>query len=310
MVTSRVRPIRKIGIRSTSLLRCVRRDRAPRALQGDRQGISQGRLRRNSLQVYAEVHDRLGDLWAHAADDAVGTHESDGGHCFQQVLRDERIDRRYSGDVNDCNRRARFHDALEQTFHHDLRTRAVERADHREREDPFPELYHGGRKLEHLLLLSYNDLFTRILERLDRQESKLVDELIHFPQRTGEPRRVLNLATEHRLQRFLQREYERRSLAGAVSLARPFVRKLVKERSDGLPGFGVKVVHLPALGGVSQQSQKVLRLSLQLPGFVPEIPSGAGSSQTCVPETEQLVAVRSKHVNRTKFRGSHRASKH
>ena len=42
---------------------------------------------------------------------------------------------------------------LQQVLHHDLRARAVERADQRQREDAVPELHDRRRQLEHLLLL-------------------------------------------------------------------------------------------------------------------------------------------------------------
>ena len=56
-------------------------------------------------------------------------------------------------------------DPLQQGLHHDLRARAVERADQRQREDAVPELDHRRRQLEHLLLLARDDLLAALLVR-------------------------------------------------------------------------------------------------------------------------------------------------
>ena len=49
-------------------------------------------------------------------------------------------------------------DALQEAFHHDLRARAVERADERQREHAVPERDDRRRQLHQLLLLADDDL--------------------------------------------------------------------------------------------------------------------------------------------------------
>src|SRR5689334_14543131 len=99
MVTSRNSPIRSIGIFSTWRLLFQRT--AAGALERQRQSIGEIRLRRHSLQVHPEVHDRLRDLRAYARDDAFRAHEPQRGDRLQQVLGDQRVDRRYAGNVED-----------------------------------------------------------------------------------------------------------------------------------------------------------------------------------------------------------------
>ena len=53
-------------------------------------------------------------------------------------------------------------DLLQQVLHHDLRARAVERADQRQREDVVPELDDGRGQLEQLLLLARDHLFAAL----------------------------------------------------------------------------------------------------------------------------------------------------
>ena len=53
-------------------------------------------------------------------------------------------------------------DLLQQALHHDLRARAVERADQREREDAVPQLDHRRRQLQHLLLLAARSTSSRL----------------------------------------------------------------------------------------------------------------------------------------------------
>ncbi|MCY1412291.1 hypothetical protein D9M71_276910 [compost metagenome] len=66
------------------------------------------------------MNDGLGNLWAHPADDAIGTHQANGSHGFQQVLCHQGIDGGHAGDVDDGNFRAGVDDALQQRLHHHL----------------------------------------------------------------------------------------------------------------------------------------------------------------------------------------------
>ena len=58
-------------------------------------------------EIDAEVDDRLRDLRPDAADDAVGAHQPRRRDRLQQVLRDQRVDRRHAGDVDDRDRARR-----------------------------------------------------------------------------------------------------------------------------------------------------------------------------------------------------------
>src|SRR3989344_2580354 len=77
MVTSRKPPICSIGMRSMGSVRLVDGESQPG--QGQFQGISQVGLGHHALQVQPQVHDGLGNLWANAADDAVGSHQANRG---------------------------------------------------------------------------------------------------------------------------------------------------------------------------------------------------------------------------------------
>ena len=76
---------------------------------------------------------------------------------------------------------------LQQALHHDLRARAVERADERQREDAVPQLHHRRRQLEQLLLLARDHFFAALLIHLHRVEAELVE---HRPSRATSRRRA------------------------------------------------------------------------------------------------------------------------
>ena len=134
------------------------------------EGGSQARLGRDIPQLYSEMHNCLCDLRPNTADQAICAHEASCGHSFQQVLSDERINRWYAGNVDDGNRRASLHDPLQQTFHHYLGARTIERADEWQGENPFPEFHYRGREFEQLLLLAGNNGFAALLGYLGRVE--------------------------------------------------------------------------------------------------------------------------------------------
>ena len=147
--TSRQSPIFRIGI-SLMLLRLPARPRVcavDHDLSGVRCSASAQRIRHgrlgNDVQLQAEMHDGLGDLRPDAAEDAVGAHQPRRGNRLDQMLRDQRIDRRHAGDVDDGDLGTGSDDALQQAFHDDLGPRAVERADQRQRQDAVPELTTG-----------------------------------------------------------------------------------------------------------------------------------------------------------------------
>jgi hypothetical protein len=66
------------------------------------------------------MHNRLGDLRANAADNAVGTHQPSSRYRFDQMLRDQSIDGWNAGDIDDGDLSARFDNVIEQVFHDGL----------------------------------------------------------------------------------------------------------------------------------------------------------------------------------------------
>jgi hypothetical protein len=190
---------------------------------------------------------------------------------------------------------------LEEAFHDDLRSRAVERADHRQRQDAFPQLHHRRGEFEHLILLPRDDFFPGFLVFRDRDEAKLVQQvagLLHrFPQVAG----ILNFPAQDGEHGILQREHECRGLRRGVAAAGAFVGKLGEERPDGLPVFGLDVVQLSPLCGVGQQRQELLRLFGVFAPVIAEIPRCSGRLQSVLPESEQLFPVGAKRIDRGEF---------
>ena len=169
MVTRRQLPILRIGMRSMT-----RRQRRrwpcctvePARVERDRRSASgERRLGDDVREVDAEVDDRLRDLRPDAADDALGAHQARRRDGLQEMLRHQRVDGRHAGDVDDRDAGAGVDDLLEQALHHDLRPRAVERADQRQREDAVPELDDRRRELQHLLLLARDQLLAALSGR-------------------------------------------------------------------------------------------------------------------------------------------------
>jgi hypothetical protein len=86
---------------------------------------------------------------------------------------------------------------------------------------PLPELDDRCRELEHLLLLARDDLFAPLLVDLGGEEAERVEEAGRGPRLGAERIRVAGeLAPEHREDRLLQREDERRRLGRREALAR------------------------------------------------------------------------------------------
>src|SRR5678815_800515 len=121
IVTSRQSPILRIGIRSMGAPSANGFDLEAIAREGDGEGVGQRGLGDDVLKVDAEVHDGLRDLWADAADDAFGAHESRGGDGLEEVLRHQGIHRGHTGDVDDGDGGAGLDDLGEQVLHDDLR---------------------------------------------------------------------------------------------------------------------------------------------------------------------------------------------
>jgi hypothetical protein len=102
------------------------------------------------------------------------------------MLSDERVNRRHSRDVQDRDLRASLDDLLQQVFHDHLCARGVERTDHRQRDDAFPELHHRGGEFQHLALLAVDDFFAGLLIRLHRVQAERVEQLGGAPHLVGE----------------------------------------------------------------------------------------------------------------------------
>src|SRR5947209_3227891 len=126
MVTSRNSPIRRIGIFSTFLLLFVllfgcrlgflvlQLDKGdPGLSQRQSKRVRQGRLGGHVEEVNAQVDDRLRDLRANSADDAVRAHQPGRGHRFEEVLRDHGVDRGHARDVDNCNPGIGLHNAVQ-----------------------------------------------------------------------------------------------------------------------------------------------------------------------------------------------------
>src|SRR5688500_16509305 len=122
------------------------------------------------------MDDGLSDLWPDPADDTVRTHEPGGGYCFEQVLRDECIHRGYACDVDDRDCGTRIHNCLKQVLHHDLRSRAIESAYQRHREDSLPQHNHRGGEFHHLLALPLDNFIPRLLVNLSCIKTKLIEK--------------------------------------------------------------------------------------------------------------------------------------
>jgi hypothetical protein len=90
------------------------------------------------------------------------------------VLRDERVDGRHAGDVDDGDFGAGIDQPLQQRLHHDLRAGAVERADHRQRNHAVPELDHRRRQLQPSPLLPAYDFLAGFLKRFHRLHGERV----------------------------------------------------------------------------------------------------------------------------------------
>src|ERR1041385_1499561 len=75
IVTRRVFPIRKIGIRSMLHSRLYRRDQVSELLEGELEGVGERCLGHHVAEVHPQVHDGLRDLRPDAADDALGAHQ-------------------------------------------------------------------------------------------------------------------------------------------------------------------------------------------------------------------------------------------
>ena len=165
MVTSRKSPILRIGMRSMRRLGLAR--------AAGRAGHRRGRVRFSaSAKASASVAlvvtsprstPRCTMVWAICGRMPLMMQSAPIRRAAVTVLSrccaDQRIDRRHAGDVDDRDLGAGLDDALQQRLHHDLRARAVERADQRQGQDAVPQLHHRRRELEHLLLLPQNDLF-------------------------------------------------------------------------------------------------------------------------------------------------------
>ena len=93
------------------------------------ESIGQRRFRGDFAQIDAKMDDRLRNLRPDSADHAIGAHQARRRHGFQKVLGHQRIYNRHAGDIDNGEIGAGLHDRFEQILHHDLRPRAVQRAD-------------------------------------------------------------------------------------------------------------------------------------------------------------------------------------
>ncbi|PAV70342.1 hypothetical protein WR25_02883 [Diploscapter pachys] len=137
------------------------------ALERELQGIGEVGLGGQGAQVQPQMHDGLRDLRAHAADDAVGAHQTDGGDGLEQMLGDQGIDSRHTSDVDDGDFRTGVDDTLQQRLHHGLASLRIERADQRQGQHAIPQLDHRSGQLQQLFLLALDNRFAGLLEGAD-----------------------------------------------------------------------------------------------------------------------------------------------
>ena len=133
-------------------------------------------------------------------------------------MRGERVDGRNTGDVDDRDIRTGLYDALQQGFHHDLRSRAIERADHRQCKHAIPQRHNGRGQLEHVLLLPENEFFATLLEDFRRVEPNGIHELGRRPDIIGKRTSFFCLFAQSRKERTLECKHERRRFCWRVAL--------------------------------------------------------------------------------------------
>ncbi len=213
------------------------------------------------------MHDGLRDLRANAADDAVRAHQARGGDRLQQMLRDQRVDRRHAGDVDDRDGRAGADDGLQQALHHHLRAGAIERADERQCKDARPQLDDRRRQLQQLLLLAVDDFFAALLIDLGREERELVENewSCSTARRRASQRRVRELIAQPREQRLLQRENERRRFRRRKPCsARANARRRARKSRTQPTHRWLSENGAPLLSAVPEQRDELTRLLAQL----------------------------------------------
>ncbi len=249
---------------------------APAALlQRESEGVRERGTRMDALQVDAQVHDGLRDLRPDAAHDAVGTHEPDGGHRLEQVLRDQRVHRGHAGDVDDGDVGSGVHDALQQRFHHHLGAVAVERSDHRHGQHAVPQLDHRGGQLQQLFLLAADDVLARQLEGGDRVLRHPVHQRSAVPERGLEGGSVMGHGLQLGEQRLLEREHEQAGVAGGLATGGPRTRQ----------GFQHAVERVPCAArlGVACRRRSALQCGAQRLQDVARIGDGASGMQGIAP---------------------------
>src|SRR5258706_1171511 len=123
------------------------------------------------------------------------------------MLGDQRIDGRYSGDVDDGDQRLGVDNFLQQVLHDDLSSRAVEHADQRQRDDVIPKLHHRRRQFHQFLLLTIDHRFPALLIGFSGIKSQLIEQIADRPDFLGEFLRLQFLAREVE-NGLLERKYE------------------------------------------------------------------------------------------------------
>ncbi len=123
------------------------------------------------------MHDRLRNLRPYSADDALGAHQPRCRDGLQQMLRHKRVHRGNTRDVDNCELGIGRDNRLQQVFHHNLRPRAIERADDRQCKDSIPKLHNRRRKLEQFLLLARDQFLSCSQKGFRGQQGQSVKQL-------------------------------------------------------------------------------------------------------------------------------------
>ena len=90
------------------------------------------------------------------------------------MLGHQGVDRRNARDVDDGDAGAGVDDPLEEILHDHLGAGAVERTDQRQGQDAVPQLHDRRGQLEHLLLLTVDELLAPFLIDLDSEQRETI----------------------------------------------------------------------------------------------------------------------------------------
>ena len=117
---------------------------------------------------------------------------------------------------------ARGDNALQQAFHDDLGTRAVERANQGQRQDAVPKFDHRRREFQQFLLLAGDHILADPRIAFDGVQAQPIDQTAGDPCLLGEQAGIRgDLLAQQLKQRLLEREHHDGGFARTVALDGP-----------------------------------------------------------------------------------------